>query len=384
MRVLIIVESGGGVARHIVDLIKGFQKKSLDITLVYSSVRMDIAHLKEIERLQKFGLVAFRIDMRRSPSICDILVLFKLLKIAYIHGPFDLVHGHSSKGGVMARLIAPLIGAKSIYTAHAFYTMSPGLRKLKFFLVWLAEFLLGRLGDAVIATSKQELTHAISVIKIPNSVVHLIYNGSDRLIPQTGEVDEFRSKCKIDRAEFIIGFVGRFEYQKAPENLIRAFAGLDLVRFRARLVMVGDGSLKLKLQDLARNLGVLDSVEFPGLCASAVAMEVFDVFVLPSRYEGSPYVLHDAALAALPIISTAVGGTDILVQDQINGRVIQHGVSLLLSALEDILLDPSCAIKMGIESQKLIAKYPITRMVDETIQLYTSLLNPNLNLKGLN
>lgn len=377
MNILYIVEAGGGVGRHLSDLIKGLTIKGHSITLAYSNLRTDAQFRNSVDRLLKSGVNVVSISMTRGPSIADFYVLLRLLLVHCKYGPFDLVHGHSSKGGALARLIAPIIGSKSIYTPHAFYSMNPGLSVLRLWFYKKTEFLLARLGDAIILTSRQEVDHSL-LLNLPPSSIYLIRNGSNSSIAPQDEVEDFQSVCNIKPGDFIFGFVGRFEYQKNPESLMEAFSTLARTRENLKLIMVGDGSLRYQLEELAKNLGISEYVKFPGFYPSVIAMASFDVFVLPSRYEGSPYVLHDAALACLPIISANVGGADILVKDGVNGYLVdQDTIGEMAAAMRRLMEDPIGAKQMGMNSLKLMASYSVGDMVDKTLNLYKNIVYKN-------
>jgi glycosyltransferase involved in cell wall biosynthesis len=374
MNILYIVEASGGVGRHLFDLIDGLSKKGHVISLAYSKARMDPQFEVIIDRLSQRGVNTIEIGMARGPTIVDFYVLLRLLFVHCKYGPFDLVHGHSSKGGALARIIAPLMRSKSIYTPHAFYSMNLGLSAFKLWLYKKIEFLLARLGDAIILTSNQEVDHS-HFLHLPPSSIYLIHNGSNSSIVSREDVEAFQSTCNIKHGDFIFGFVGRLEYQKNPEFLIEAFSKLALTRQNLKLVMVGDGVLRHRLEELAKKLGISKYVIFPGFYPSTIAMESFDVFVLPSRYEGSPYVLHDAALAGLPIISTNVGGTDILVQDGENGFLVeQDNVDALYTAMRFFTETPLVASKLGAISSKLMEKYSVDDMVNQTLNLYKKIV----------
>lgn len=166
MNILYIVEAGGGVGRHLYDLIDGLFGKGHKITLAYSSVRADPQFRANIDKLSKMGINMVEISMTRGPSIFDFYALVRLFFLQFKYGPFDLVHGHSSKGGALARIIAPIMGSTSIYTPHAFYSMNPGLSPLKLWFYKKIEFLLARLGGVIILTSSQELDHS-SFLHLP-------------------------------------------------------------------------------------------------------------------------------------------------------------------------------------------------------------------------
>jgi CDP-glycerol glycerophosphotransferase (TagB/SpsB family)/glycosyltransferase involved in cell wall biosynthesis len=105
--------------------------------------------------------------------------------------------------------------------------------------------------------------------------------------------------------------VGRLSPEKNHERLLRAF---DLVHQDdpdTRLVFVGYGPLAEKLQRIAKELGLAQSVTFAGLQHNPFAiMANSDVFVLSSDYEGQPMVIHEARVLGLPVVTTAFGSVE--------------------------------------------------------------------------
>jgi glycosyltransferase involved in cell wall biosynthesis len=248
--------------------------------------------------------------------------------------------------------------------------MNPGLSASRLWVFKKIEYFLGFISDAIIASSKQEQLHALD-LGISKSTLRLIYNGSDHQEIEENKIKNFQSICNIQNLDFIFGFVGRLEYQKAPDLVIMAFSQLAKNYPYSKLIMVGDGVLRSNLEGLAHSLGLAERILFPGIFASKIAMKSFDVFVLPSRYEGSPYVLYDAAHAGLPIVSTPVGGADILVQDGKNGYIVEQGdLSALVDRMIDLITNKSTIRQMGLASRDLVEEYSISRMVRKTKDLY--------------
>ncbi len=106
-----------------------------------------------------------------------------------------------------------------------------------------------------------------------------------------------------------IGTVGRLDPVKNQESLLRAFRGLLDARTplagRLRLVIVGDGPLWTRLQDLAAALGISDRVEFLGARDDTPdILRSFDVFALPSMNEGISNTILEAMATGLPVVAT--------------------------------------------------------------------------------
>ena len=165
--------------------------------------------------------------------------------------------------------------------------------------------------------------------------------------------------------------MGRLSSQKDPENLLRAFALLAPKCPRARLIMVGDGPLARPLQAEAARLGVENRVSWPGALDGPSVMPALDVFALPSRYEGFPYVILESMAAGVPIVTTRVGGAQTLIADGRNGLIVPPGdPTALANALERMLADEEQRRSMGQESALRVRKYSVENMVSKTLEVY--------------
>jgi glycosyltransferase involved in cell wall biosynthesis len=284
-----------------------------------------------------------------------------------------VIHGHSSKGGALARLSAVGLTGVRLYTPHAMFTMTPGLRPVVKWAFAMIERVLGWLSDAIILVSEDERRHAIEVGQTPRKLF-VIPNGI-RLRPPPPAADNLRTKLGLTHGELCIGFVGRFVAQKAPQTLLKAFGALAGRFPQTRLIMVGDGASDAALRDDAQKLGISDRVCWPGPVEGASAMFAFDIFALPSLYEGFPYVLLEAMAARLPVVMTQVGGAGTLVRDGENGFVVPPDrPDLFGEALERLLKDESLRQSMGARSAEMVQEFSIQKMVEKTVGLYRSLL----------
>ena len=116
---------------------------------------------------------------------------------------------------------------------------------------------------------------------------------------------------------FVIGHIGRFEYQKNHEFLIKVFAGLKDEISNARLVLVGDGSLRRDMEEMIKEYDMEDQVL---LCGKQEGIEkwyqAMDVFALPSRFEGLPLSLIEAQTADLPCLVSEYVSKEVKISDQ--------------------------------------------------------------------
>jgi len=97
-KILLILEaSGGGVARHVIDLARELDDQGHKAHLIYSGLRMEADFRGDLETLGRFK--TYRVDMRRSPHPNDLAAVLRIRKYIARPGPLDVLHGHSSKGG---------------------------------------------------------------------------------------------------------------------------------------------------------------------------------------------------------------------------------------------------------------------------------------------
>lgn len=140
----------------------------------------------------------------------------------------------------------------------------------------------------------------------------------------------------------VILAAGRLTVQKDFTTLLKAFAHLQK-QTPAYLIIIGDGALRQELEDLIGQLGMKESVDLPGFQSNPHAwMKAADLFVLSSRWEGSPNVLTEAIALGTAVVSTDCpsGPVELLQQGKF-GRLVPVGdVKALASAMHQTLENP--------------------------------------------
>ena len=159
----------------------------------------------------------------------------------------------------------------------------------------------------------------------------VINNGIDskKFSYNIDERNEMRKKLGISDSTVVLGHVGRFEKEKNHEFLLDVFARFLLKNSDSYLILIGVGSLFEEVKEKADKLGVIDKVMFMGERSDVnVLLQAMDIFVMPSIFEGQPFVLIEAQCAGLPCLVSDVVNKDICLTDNVKT------VSLLLSADE--------------------------------------------------
>lgn len=231
-------------------------------------------------------------------------VIIQNLKILIREGGYEAVHIH---GDVAYKLLvysvaARLSGVKTILLhSHASGT-DGNHRDLKRKLHMASRRFLKWTGTGYVSCSDLAADWMFPNVKA--NKITIIHNGVD--------LDKFRFDPE-DRAAvrnawgledaFVLGHVGRFEYQKNHEYLVDIFEAVKQRVPNAKLFLVGEGSLQEDIRKKVDALGLSDDVIFAGLSREvAKLLSGFDVFVLPSHFEGLPIVGVEAQAAGLPVL----------------------------------------------------------------------------------
>jgi glycosyltransferase involved in cell wall biosynthesis len=367
LRILLIVESSGaGTGRHVLDLASGLIARGCDVHLIYSTNRMDRAFSRRLADMR--FLCKAVVPMRTSIHPQDILAVRSVFQYVRAAGPFDVIHGHSSKGGAIARLAAIIARVPAFYTLHGLIMMDPMLAGWKRFMYLSIERALALATSRIIAVSPEEARAAVA-LKLGRSRVVIVPNGVDK--PELAPRSEARRAMEIPDDAVVAGFVGRLVVQKAPDVLLHAFARASASVPTACLAMIGSGPMDKRLRNLARVLGIADRVRWLGECDAREFLAGFDVFALASRKEGLPYVVLEAMAAGLPVVAASSAGVESLLTNDENGYIVRpDDPDAFAEGLVSLLRDPVRRAAFGQASLDRVAHFSIDAMVDRTLDLY--------------
>jgi glycosyltransferase involved in cell wall biosynthesis len=266
---------------------------------------------------------------------------------------FDVVHTHCAKAGAVGRLAARRAGVpRIVHTYHGFpfHEFQSAARRRAYIAI---ERRLGRFTDLALCVGSGVAVEAVRRRLLePQRIrtIGVVIPESDRPAAGPPPAAHARRRARLALGlppdAVVIGAVGRLTYQKAPEDFLAALRGLG--RPGVAGVWIGGGELAGRVAALAaggpgpRVLLAGERADVPGL------LPAFDVFALPSRYEGLPTAIVEAMACGIPVVATAVNAVGDVVVPGETGLLVPPGrPDLMATALAYLLDSPADAARMA-------------------------------------
>jgi glycosyltransferase involved in cell wall biosynthesis len=327
----------GGTARHLVDVVTHATGTRHHVAVPARRVG-GLTDEQAAGRMGDAGAVVHEVAMHRTPwSPANLAALRRLRALAREVRP-DVVHGHSSIGGLLGRLAVDPGRTPTVYTANGITSVRVG--------VAVERRLRGRT-TAFVATSTSEADHAAHLGLTRGVRVVVIPNGIELEAPPSPL--DLRTELGLPPGTPLAGTISRLVPQKAPQDLVAAARAVVAAVPDAHVVVIGDGELADEYEravDAAALRGRLHRI--PALPDAGGVLDQLDVFLLASRFEGGPYAPLEAMRAGTPVVLTDVVGSRDAVEPGISGLLVPPGRPADLgAAVADLLRDPRRRAALG-------------------------------------
>lgn len=174
------------------------------------------------------------------------------------------------------------------------------------------------------------------------------------------------------RPDILIGTIAELHPNKGLDVLIEALTLLKTKSYQLKAYLIGSGELREELETLIAERGLGEHVVLAGHIENASRLlPAFDIFVLPSRKEGLPYVLIEALHAGVPIIATNVGGIPEIVTHEETGLLVATGDSAALArAIDRLAIEPELRARLGARAREHARLFSLEQMIEKTNALY--------------
>lgn len=331
-RIALVTSSmeGGGAQRAVAKLAAGFATRGHPVDLVLAHARGPyLLELPPEVRVVDLGVP------RVAAAVLPLARYLRRVRPAAVFSALDYVNVVTVLARELARVEVPLVVSErntlSMAVAH---TSSRRTRLMPRLIRWAYPR-----ADAVAAVSQGVADDLVAMCGLPAASVHVLNNPvvTPEVVRMRGEPVEH--PWLRDRTSPVVLAAGRLVPQKNFGMLLDAFA-LARREVPARLVILGEGPLRADLEEQAARLGVSADVSLPGFSANPYpAMAAADVFVLSSRWEGSPGALIEAMASGTPVVATdCPSGPRQLLADGRYGRLVPvDDVEAMAAGLVDAL-----------------------------------------------
>ncbi len=365
IRVLQLTSSLGfyGAEQMIMTLITALDRELFDVRLAtLEKKRVSSNAIVSTARAAGVDAVTFpcrgRLDWRA----------IRALKSLVEEQRIEILHCHEPKSRLYGAVVSRMTGVPVVATHHLWTGQNLRTR-----LVELIDAAVLHSCHRVVAVSSS-VAESMRRVLISSSRIEVIPNGIDlSVFKDSQQNSELRASLGIPPGVPVIGAVGRLDIQKAHERLIEAARKLTDAGQDAIYLIVGEGVERPRLESLVRNLGLSDRVLLPGYRSDIKPfLAIMDLFVLPSRREGTPMALLEAMAMRKPVVATAVGGVPDVLTDGIDGIMLpESGVGGLSDALLRLLRDPALAHQMARSGRRRVeTEFSSRRMASRYEDIY--------------
>lgn len=290
----------------------------------------------------------------------------------------DVVHTHQiGAAWYLGRAAESLGGPPVLHTEHGNeFARSPSwikTLKVRLFLRQTARF-IGKF-----CCVSQEIAGAVTRWwTVPRTKVEVVPNGIETDVPTDLPAPAAtRASLCIPEDAPVIGTVGRLAEVKRQDLLIRAVAKLRTTIPDVRLVLVGDGAERSRLEALAREVGLTGRAHFVGYQSRPEQyLRIMTAFALTSRSEGFPVALLEAWLAGVPAVCSAVGGIPGVLTHETDGLLFPYeDEAALISSLSRLLEDRALRARLAGAGHRVVReRYSLQRMASEYEARYRALI----------
>ena len=369
----------GGAQENTLATINGLrQKPGLDIKLI-SGPAIGPEGSLEPTAAQIPGLLTIVPELVRPVHpLKDFVALRKLVQLLHAQKP-DIVHTHSGKAGILGRMAARRAGVPHII--HHIHGPSFGdfQGPVANAIFTGAERYAGRFTNHFFCSAGAMTCRYLAAGIGRPEMYTRIFSGF-RLEPFLSAQNDpaLRRQLGLAPEHFVIGKIARIFKLKGHADLLTAFAQLLPQVPNARLLFVGDGSLRADIENLARQLGVFDKVVFTGLVPPgevARYVGIMDCLAHLSRREALSRALPQALAAGKPVVAFDFDGADEVCLENETGFLVRTGdLATVTQRLMQLANDPGLREKFGRQGQTFVREnFSVEKMVAGQYQIYMQL-----------
>lgn len=344
--------SRGGAEKVIFDIAKKFNNKneyniiiateSLCEPDLFKSCKLKLYNVK----FNNINLISFYINLKNLINICK-------------ENNIKIIHSHHRLTTLYALILSKILKVKVIHTEHNVFPNKN----------WI-----NIRGKNIIAVS-QKVKDSLISNGVNRDYIQVIYNGIN--LEEEIAVKNLKIEYGLKNEDFCIGVIARLTEQKGIKYLLEAFKNININHKDIYLFIIGDGELKEEINNYIINNDLSKNIILTGTRTDVMnIISSLDCYVLPSIYEGFPVTNLEIMCNERIVIATDVGGNNEVIEDGVNGFLIEAKSSdAIQKKIEYILENKEKLEKMNKNARKTIEdKFNIDDIYLRYVDYYDNLL----------
>lgn len=361
-KILILCTTDSMIWNFLIPHIEAMKKKKYSIECAASKTGIYFDELK-----YKYGIKIFEIPFTRTPISISNIKSFYLLNKLIKKQKYDIIFCHEPVGGMMGRIVGKLNKKKVIYMAHGFHFFKGA--PLKHWLIYYpAEYIFSFLTDVLITINTEDYSCAKKMYAKKNYYIHGI--GIQKKINNSFiNCDDLKRKLGL-KNDIILLTVGELSARKNHKIILEAMRILK--KNNVKLIICGDGELKIFLQRKIKEYDLEDRVLLPGFVKNVGDyIAISDIFVFPSLWEGLSIACLEAMKKKMVIIGSNRRGIKDYVINMKTGLTFEpNNANELAEKIELVIKNKTLTNQLILNSSIEIEKYEIDNVKKELEQIY--------------
>jgi glycosyltransferase involved in cell wall biosynthesis len=353
----------GGGETHVLDLVRKLDKSKFQVEV------LSFTDGPMVEKLNSLGINTYVIKTEKPFDVS----IWGIVSQFIADRGYHIIHAHGTRAASNVFYSAKKLSIPMIYTVHGWSfhnNQNVIVRKVREF----SESFLTKKAIKTITVSESNKNDGIERFNLKNAQV--IYNGIDaKKFNPNADYNDIRAEFGISEDKTLVGYLVRMTAQKDPITMVRAIKRVSETHKNIMFLMVGNGELLDATKKLATELEVLDQIVFSNFRSDIPAiLKAIDIYCLPSLWEGMPIGTLEAMAMGKACIATSVDGTKELVDDGVNGLLINTRDSdMLAKQIINLHLHLEKRLALGNNAKDYISKnFSLNEMVSKIEILYDS------------
>jgi len=370
VKVLHVIDSGGLYGAEVMLLNLMSEQVKMGVEPILASIGDRYVADKPVEvEARRRGLRVKAFRMRPGPNIRG---AFEVLRVAW-QEQVELLHSHGYKGNILFGFLPRKLRRMPMVTTVHGWTWTGGMTRMMAY-EWLDSLSFARM-DRVILVNEAMKDHPrfrnrshLAVEVVANGIPgDYSFDAQDDTAGLNREILDF---C---RQGYTIGAIGRLSPEKGFDVLLAVVAFLVAEGRDVRLVLLGEGGLRNKLEESVKELGLKYRVLMPGYVGNARNyLPFFNLFAMPSLTEGLPVVLLEAMQAGVPIVASKVGGIPDVLAGGHAGLLIEPGsMESMKQGIVDVMQNTQAAgQRVQVAGQRVREDFSSKAMAEKYLGIY--------------